>query len=79
LLGTRRRKRGTKFALKRWEEAGGGRNRPPAPMGPGNPHEPTTLFNGMIAPLMKYTIRAPFGIKAKRKRVARKGAFMVMR
>jgi sialate O-acetylesterase len=45
------------IALKRWEEAGGGRNRPPAPMGPGNPHEPTTLFNGMIAPLMKYTIQ----------------------
>ena len=44
-------------ALKRWEQSGGGRNRPPAPMGPGNPHEPTTLFNGMIAPLMKYTIQ----------------------
>jgi sialate O-acetylesterase len=26
-------------------------------MGPGNPHEPTTLYNGMIAPLAKYTIK----------------------
>jgi sialate O-acetylesterase len=26
-------------------------------MGPGHPHEPTSLFNGMIAPLVKYTIK----------------------
>jgi len=27
------------------------------PMGPGNPHEPTTLYNGMVAPIVKYTIK----------------------
>jgi sialate O-acetylesterase len=43
--------------LKRWEEAGGKGPRPPAPMGPGNPHEPTSLYNGMMAPLVKYTIK----------------------
>jgi sialate O-acetylesterase len=26
-------------------------------MGPGHAHEPTTLYNGMIAPLVKYTIK----------------------
>jgi len=26
-------------------------------MGPGNPHEPSTLYNGMLAPIVKYTIK----------------------
>lgn len=43
--------------LKKWEEAGSKTPRPTMPMGPGNPHEPTTLYNGMIAPLVKYTIK----------------------
>jgi sialate O-acetylesterase len=43
--------------LKKWEESGSKTPRPPMPMGPGNPHEPTTLYNGMIAPLAKYTIK----------------------
>jgi sialate O-acetylesterase len=44
-------------ALKKWEESGAKGNRPGAPLGPGHPHEPTSLYNGMIAPLVKYTIR----------------------
>jgi sialate O-acetylesterase len=44
-------------ALKKWEENGGKGPRPGLPMGPGNSHEPTTLFNGMMAPLVKYTIK----------------------
>ncbi len=44
-------------AVRRWEEGGSQGNRPGAPMGPGHPHEPTSLFNGMIAPLLKYTIK----------------------
>lgn len=43
--------------LKKWEDAGGKGPRPQPPMGPGNPHEPTTLYNGMMAPLVKYTIK----------------------
>jgi len=43
--------------VKKWEDAGKQGPRPAAPLGPGNPHQPTTLFNGMIAPLMKYTIK----------------------
>ena len=43
--------------LKKWEENGGKGPRPALPMGPGNPHEPTTLYNGMMAPLVKYTIK----------------------
>jgi len=31
-------------------------NRPGAPFGPGHPHSPAGLYNGMIAPLMPYTI-----------------------
>jgi sialate O-acetylesterase len=30
---------------------------PQPPMGPGHHHEPTTLYNAMIAPLVKYTIK----------------------
>lgn len=44
-------------ALKRWEAGGSQGARPGLPMGPGHPHEPTMLFNGMIAPLLKYTIK----------------------
>jgi len=44
-------------AVKQWEAKGSQGARPAAPMGPGHPHEPTTLFNGMIAPLVKYTIK----------------------
>jgi sialate O-acetylesterase len=43
--------------LRTWEAAGSKGPRPGAPLGPGHPHEPTTLFNGMIAPLAKYTIK----------------------
>ena len=45
------------LALKRWEAGGSQGARPAAPMGPGNAHEPTSLYNGMIAPLAKYTIK----------------------
>jgi sialate O-acetylesterase len=44
-------------SLKQWEAAGGKGPRPNPPLGPGHPHEPTTLYNGMIAPLAKYTIK----------------------
>jgi sialate O-acetylesterase len=44
-------------ALKKWEASGSQGARPGAPLGPGHPHEPTSLFNGMIAPLIKYTIK----------------------
>jgi sialate O-acetylesterase len=45
------------LAVKKWEASGSQGARPGAPLGPGHPHEPTTLFNGMIAPLVKYTIK----------------------
>jgi len=32
-------------------------NKPAPPMGPGHPHAPATLYNGMIAPLTRYAIR----------------------
>jgi sialate O-acetylesterase len=44
------------IALKKWEETKAGA-RPQPPMGPGHHHEPSTLYNGMIAPLVKYTIK----------------------
>jgi sialate O-acetylesterase len=43
--------------LKKWEVAGQQGPRPGVPLGPGNAHEPTTLYNAMIAPLIKYTIK----------------------
>lgn len=43
--------------VKKWETAGSNGNRPAAPMGPGHSHEPTSLYNGMLAPLTKYTIK----------------------
>jgi sialate O-acetylesterase len=43
--------------LKTWTAAGSKGPRPAAPFGPGNPHEPTTLYNGMIAPIAKYSIK----------------------
>jgi sialate O-acetylesterase len=43
--------------LKKWEESASKGPRPGAPLGPGNPHEPTSLYNGMLAPLVKYTIK----------------------
>lgn len=44
-------------SVKKWEEGGGKGNRPAVPMGPGHPHEPTSLYNGMVAPIVKYTIK----------------------
>jgi sialate O-acetylesterase len=44
-------------ALKQWEETGSQGPRPAPPLGPGHAHEPTVLFNAMIAPLVKYTIK----------------------
>ncbi len=45
------------LALKQWEANGSVGPRPAPPLGPGHPHEPTTLYNGMVAPLVKYTIK----------------------
>jgi sialate O-acetylesterase len=44
-------------AIRKWEAAGSQGPRPAAPLGPGHAHEPTTLYNAMIAPLVKYTIK----------------------
>lgn len=44
-------------ALKTWEAGGSQGPRPAPPLGPGHAHEPTTLYNAMIAPLAKYTIK----------------------
>jgi sialate O-acetylesterase len=44
-------------ALKKWEDNGSQGGRPAPPLGPGHHHEPTTLYNAMIAPLTKYTIK----------------------
>lgn len=44
-------------SVRKWEADGAKGNRPALPLGPGNPHEPTTLYNGMLAPLAKYTIK----------------------
>jgi sialate O-acetylesterase len=44
-------------ALKTWETNGSQGPRPAPPLGPGHAHEPTTLYNAMIAPLVKYTIK----------------------
>ena len=43
--------------LKKWEASGSQTGRPAPPLGPGHHHEPTTLYHGMIAPLIKYTIK----------------------
>lgn len=43
--------------LKKWEAAGSKGPRPQPPAGPGHQHEPATLYNAMIAPLLKYTIK----------------------
>jgi sialate O-acetylesterase len=45
------------LAVKKWEAGGSQGPRPGAPLGPGNPHEPTTLYNAMVAPIIKYTIK----------------------
>jgi sialate O-acetylesterase len=45
------------MAQKKWKEEGGQGRAPQPPMGPGHPHEPSTLYNAMIAPLTKYTIK----------------------
>jgi sialate O-acetylesterase len=45
------------LALKKWEASGSQGARPAAPLGPGHAHEPTSLYNAMIAPLVKYTIK----------------------
>ncbi len=44
-------------ALKLWQANGSQGPRPAPPLGPGHAHEPTVLFNAMIAPLVKYTIK----------------------
>src|SRR5262245_30929904 len=44
-------------AVKKWEASGSQGARPAVPLGPGHAHEPTTLYNAMIAPLVKYTIK----------------------
>jgi sialate O-acetylesterase len=45
-------------SLKKWEEGSGNKGpRPQPPLGPGHQHEPTSLYNAMIAPLVKYTIK----------------------
>lgn len=44
-------------SVKKWEANGSQGARLAAPLGPGHPHEPTTLYNAMIAPLIKYTIK----------------------
>jgi sialate O-acetylesterase len=44
-------------SLRTWEAAGGQGARPAPPLGPGHPHQPTTLFNAMVAPLVRYTIK----------------------
>ena len=43
-------------ALAKWEQTKQG-NRPGAPLGPGHPHEPGSLYNAMIHPLLNYAIR----------------------
>jgi sialate O-acetylesterase len=45
------------LALQKWDASGSQAARPAPPMGPGHHHEPTTLYNAMIAPLVKYTIK----------------------
>jgi sialate O-acetylesterase len=44
-------------AVKQWEAGGSQGARPAPPFGPGHHHEPTTLYNAMMAPLAKYTIK----------------------
>ncbi|MCX6604158.1 MAG: sialate O-acetylesterase [Acidobacteria bacterium] len=43
--------------MTRYEQGLAKGEKPAVPMGPGHPHEPTTLYNGMIAPIAKYTIK----------------------
>jgi sialate O-acetylesterase len=43
--------------LKKWTESGSKERRPQPPLGPGHHHEPSTLYNAMIAPLTGYTIK----------------------
>jgi sialate O-acetylesterase len=43
--------------LKKWQDSGSKGPRPGVPMGPGHPHEPNSLYNGMLAPIVKYTIK----------------------
>lgn len=45
------------LALKKWEAGGSQGPRPAPPLGPGHHHQPATLYNAMIAPLVKYTIK----------------------
>ncbi|MFZ4986761.1 MAG: sialate O-acetylesterase [Blastocatellia bacterium] len=43
-------------AVAKWEADGKKGARPGIPAGPGHPHAPSTLWNGMIAPLVSYGI-----------------------
>ena len=45
------------LGLKKWEASGSQGARPLPPVGPGHQHAPTSLYNAMIAPLVKYTIK----------------------
>jgi sialate O-acetylesterase len=56
-------------AVKKWEAGGSQGPRPAVPLGPGHQHEPATLYNAMMAPLITYTIK---GARVKRKQDARR-------
>jgi sialate O-acetylesterase len=43
--------------LKKWEADGSKGARPQPPIGPGHPHQPTGLYNAMIAPLTPFAIK----------------------
>jgi sialate O-acetylesterase len=43
-------------AVAKWEADGSKGARPGIPAGPGHPHAPSTLWNGMIAPIVPYAI-----------------------
>lgn len=43
-------------AVAKWEANGSKGARPGIPAGPGHPHAPSTLWNGMIAPIVPYAI-----------------------
>ncbi|MEJ7606729.1 MAG: hypothetical protein WKF37_10790 [Bryobacteraceae bacterium] len=57
--------------VKKWEADGSKGNWPGLPLGPGNPHEPTSLYNGMLAPLVKYTIKGALWYQGETERADR--------
>lgn len=62
--------------LKKWEESGGKAGRPAPPLGPGNPHEPTSLYKRRWSSTRS---KAPYGIRAKPKPGVDKVIFTVNR